>query len=119
MVHRAVGRTVAGSNTHYWPPDKPGRGPHSSQPHTPLKHLRDYITIISDTDLNPAGAYHENEEGGDHFRSAAVYLTAAHPKMTEGADIFCGTSLDQLYAQQFGQDTPLPSIQLCIESQYS
>jgi len=36
--------------------------------------------------------------------------------MTEGADIHCGTSLDQMYAQQFGQDTPLPSIQLCIES---
>jgi Protein of unknown function (DUF1552) len=39
-----------------------------------------------------------------------------HPKMTEGADIHCGTSIDQMYAQQFGQDTPLPSLQLCIES---
>jgi hypothetical protein len=36
--------------------------------------------------------------------------------MTEGADILCGTSIDQLYAQKFGQDTPIPSIQLCIES---
>jgi len=36
--------------------------------------------------------------------------------MTEGSDILCGTSIDQMYAQQFGQDTPLPSIQLCIES---
>ena len=36
--------------------------------------------------------------------------------MTEGSDIYCGTSIDQMYAQQFGQDTPLPSIQLCIES---
>ena len=35
--------------------------------------------------------------------------------MTEGSDYFVGTSIDQLYAQQFGQDTPLPSIQLCIE----
>ena len=48
---------------------------------------------------------------------ARVFLTAAHPKMTEGVGLFsCGTSLDQLYAQQFGQDTPLPSIQLCIEN---
>ena len=54
-------------------------------------------------------------DGGDHFRSSAVYLTAAHPKMTEGSDYFVGTSIDQLYAQKFGQDTPLPSIQLCIE----
>ena len=35
--------------------------------------------------------------------------------MTEGSDYFVGTSIDQLYAQRFGQDTPLPSIQLCIE----
>jgi len=27
-----------------------------------------------------------------------------------------GTSLDQLYAQRFGQDTPIPSMQLCIEN---
>ena len=45
----------------------------------------------------------------------AVFLTAAHPKMTEGSDILPGTSIDQIYAQKFGQDTPLPSIQLCIE----
>jgi len=35
--------------------------------------------------------------------------------MTEGADIFNGISMDQVYAQKFGQDTPLPSMQLCIE----
>jgi hypothetical protein len=82
----------------------------------PLKDLRDYITIVSDTDLHPATAWSAAEEGADHFRSSAVYLTAAHPKMTEGSDYFAGTSIDQLYAQQFGQDTPLPSIQLCIEA---
>ena len=56
------------------------------------------------------------EEGADHFRSSAVFLTAAHPKQTEGSDVRNGTSIDQIYAQQFGQDTPLPSIQLCIEN---
>jgi len=69
----------------------------------------------SDTDLHPATAWAAAEEGADHFRSSCVYLTAAHPKMTEGSDYFVGTSIDQLYAQKFGQDTPLPSIQLCIE----
>ena len=56
------------------------------------------------------------EEGGDHFRSSAAFLTAARARMTEGADIYLGTSIDQVYAQKFGQDTPLPSIQPCIES---
>jgi hypothetical protein len=45
-----------------------------------------------------------------------VFLTAAHPKMTEGSDILLGPSIDQIYAQKFGQDTPLPSIQLCLEN---
>ena len=86
-----------------------------SQTLEPLAPYRDYLTIVSDTDLHPATAWAAAEEGADHFRSSAVYLTAAHPKMTEGSDYFVGTSIDQLYAQQFGQDTPLPSIQLCIE----
>jgi hypothetical protein len=38
-----------------------------------------------------------------------------HPTQTEGSDIYVGTSLDQMYAQRFGQATPIPSMQLCIE----
>ncbi len=51
-------------------------------------------------------------------RSSAVFLTAAHPKMTEGSDIYLGTSIDQIYAQRLNQRddaSPLPSIQLAIE----
>src|SRR5262249_7227463 len=56
------------------------------------------------------------EIGGDHFRSSAVFLTQAHPKLTNGADVEAGVSFDQLYAQRAGQDTPVPSMQLCIEN---
>src|SRR5690349_3636786 len=115
MVHGAAGSTGEGTDKHYWAPQKTGRDFEWSQSLEPLAPYRDYITIISDTDLHPATAWKAAEEGADHFRSSAVYLTAAHPKMTEGSDYFVGTSLDQLYAQKFGQDTPLPSIQLCIE----
>jgi hypothetical protein len=45
-----------------------------------------------------------------------VFLTAAHPKQTEGSDVRAGTSIDQIYAQRFGDDTPLPSLQLAIEN---
>jgi hypothetical protein len=38
-------------------------------------------------------------------------------KLTEGSDVFAGISLDQLYAKRFGQDSPIPSMQLCIENQ--
>jgi hypothetical protein len=115
MVHGAAGSTGEGTNKHYWSPAKEGSDFEFTQTLQPLEPLRDYITIVSDTDLRPATAWSAAEEGADHFRSSAVYLTAAHPKMTEGSDYYVGTSLDQLYAQQFGQDTPLPSIQLCIE----
>jgi hypothetical protein len=116
MVHGSAGSTVDGSNKHYWSPEKEGADFEMTQILEPLKDYRDYLTVISDTDLRPAGAFIDAEEGGDHFRSSSVYLTAAHPKLTMGADIMCGTSIDQLYARQFGQDTPLPSMQLCIES---
>jgi hypothetical protein len=116
MVHGAAGSTVDGLNKHYWSPEKEGADFEFTQTLKPLEPFREYITIVSDTDLHPAGAWAPAEEGADHFRSTAAFLTAAHPKMTEGADILCGTSIDQMYAQQFGQDTPLPSIQLCIES---
>ena len=116
MVHGAAGSTGQGSSKHYWAPEKAGRDFEFSHSLEPLAPFRDYITIISDTDLHPATAYSAAEEGADHYRSSAVYLTAAHPKMTEGSDYIVGTSIDQLYAQQFGRDTPLPSLQLCIES---
>ena len=115
MVHGSAGSTGEGSNKHYWSPEKTGSDFTFSQSLEPLAAYRDYITIVSDTDLHPATAWSAAEEGADHFRSSAVYLTAAHPKMTEGSDYRVGASIDQLYAQKFGQDTPLPSIQLCIE----
>ena len=82
----------------------------------PLEPFRDYLTIVSNTDVRMAEAFEAPEIGGDHFRSSAVFLTQAHPKQTQGSDVHVGTSLDQMYAQRFGQDTPMPSMQLCIEN---
>jgi hypothetical protein len=45
-----------------------------------------------------------------------VFLTQSHPHQTQGSDLKAGTSLDQLFAQRFGQETPMPSMQLCIEN---
>ncbi len=81
-----------------------------------LEPYRDYLTIVSNTDVRNAEAFLPNEIGGDHFRSSAVFLTQAHPKQTEGSDVYVGPSIDQLYAQKFGQDTAIPSLQLCIEN---
>jgi len=115
MVHGAAGSTVDGQQKHYWSPMVEGRDFEFTQTLKSLEPFRDYLTIVTDTDLNGARSWLAKEEGADHTRSSAVFLTAAHPKMTEGADIYCGASIDQIFAQKFGQETPLPSIQLCIE----
>ena len=81
-----------------------------------LEPYRDALTIISNTDRRNAEAFTAPEIGGDHFRSAAVFLTQAKPKQTQGSDVYAGTSLDQVFAGRFGQDTPIPSLQLCIEN---
>jgi hypothetical protein len=117
MVHGAAGSTAFGLSKNMWSPSAVGREfdltPSSM---SPLEPFRDYLTIVSNTDVRNAEAFESKEIGGDHFRSSAVFLTQAHPKQTEGSDVFVGVSLDQLYAQRFGQDTPLPSMQLCIEN---
>ena len=82
----------------------------------PLEPWQDYLTIVSNTDVQMAEPFNAAEIGGDHFRSSAVFLTQSHPKQTQGSDLFVGVSLDQLHAQRFGQDTALPSLQLCIEA---
>ena len=117
MVHGAAGWNEYGARMNMWAPAATGRNFDLSQ--TALNTLdpyRQYLTIISNTDVREAEPTSPNEIGGDHFRSSATFLTQAHPKQTEGSDVHVGTSLDQLYARRFGQDTPIPSMQLCIEN---
>src|SRR5688500_7044344 len=117
QVHGSAGATKIGLEKNMWSPAATGRSfdltPSSL---SPLEPYRDYLTIVSNTDVRNAEAFAPNEIGGDHFRSSAVFLTQAHPKQTEGSDVHVGPSIDQLYAQKFGQDTAIPSMQLAIEN---
>lgn len=117
MVHGAAGCSEWGAKQNLWAPAATGSDfDLSPTALKPLEPFRDYLTIVSNTDVRMAEAQSPSEIGGDHFRSSAVFLTQAHPKQTEGSDVYVGTSMDQLYAQRFGQDTPIPSMQLCIEN---
>jgi hypothetical protein len=117
MVHGAAGSTKFGAEKNLWSPSAMGAGfdlgPTSL---VALEPYRDYLTIVSNTDVRNAEAFTPPEIGGDHFRSAAVFLTQAHPHQTQGSDLNAGTSLDQIYAQMVGNETPIPSLQLCIEN---
>ena len=117
MVHGAAGCNEWGATQNLWSPADAGRNfDLAPSALLPLEPYRDYLTIISNTDVGGAEAELPREIGGDHFRSSAVFLTQEHPKQTEGSDVLVGTSLDQLYANRFGQETPIPSLQLCIEN---
>jgi hypothetical protein len=116
MVHGAAGCSAYGATQNYWTPAATGSAfDLSPTALTSLEPYRKYLTIISNTDVKMAEAYQPEEIGGDHFRSSAVFLTQAHPTQTESSDIYVGASMDQIYAKRFGQSTPIPSMQLCIE----
>ena len=117
MVHGAAGSTKIGIEKNMWSPAATGRAfdltPTSL---SPLGPFRDHLTIVSNTDVRNAEAFEAPEIGGDHFRSSAVFLTQMHPRQTQGSDVRVGTSLDQHFAQKYGQGTAIPSLQLCIEN---
>ena len=117
MVHGAAGCNEWGATQNLWSPSAVGRAfDLSPTALAPLEPYRDRLNIISNTDVRMAEAFEPGEIGGDHFRSSAVYLTQSHPKQTRGSDVYVGKSFDQIYAERFGQDTPIPSMQLCIEN---
>jgi hypothetical protein len=117
VPHGSAGSTAYGIKNSFWSPAATGRDfDLTSTILAPLEPFRNDITIVSNTDVRNAEAFSAPEVGGDHFRSAAVFLTQCHPKQTQGSDLFAGTSIDQLYAQRYGQEMAVPSMQLCIEN---
>jgi hypothetical protein len=104
-----------GASPGYWMPSGAGKHWELSPILQPLAGLRDYITVISNTDHAMAGSLTPDESAGDHSRTAAVYLSGAHPKRTEGQDIYAGITIDQVLANKIGQENPLPSLELCVE----
>ena len=115
-VHGAAGSNELGAKFNLWAPATTGRSfDLSPSALLPLEKHREYLTIISNTDARSAEPATPFEIGADHFRSTATFLTQMHARQTEGSDVRIGTSIDQLYAQKFGQNTPIPSMQLCIE----
>jgi hypothetical protein len=100
-----------GATMDKWVPAKPGGEFEFTEILSPLEKFRDEVCVVSNLGhANAAGI--GSDAGADHARSAAVYLSGAHP---EKDSIKVGTTIDQIAAAHIGQDTPLPSIELSIE----
>ena len=79
-----------------------------------LKDHRDKFNVLSGLTLDGARAH--GDGGGDHARSVAAFLTGAHPRKTNGADIQNGISVDQATAQKVGGATRFASLELGLET---
>ena len=76
----------------------------------PIESYKDQLVLV--TNLTRS---HPGSQVGDHAVSAAGFLTGVWPKRTEAEDVLANTSVDQIVAQQIGQDTPFPSIEVATE----
>jgi hypothetical protein len=79
----------------------------------PLEPFRDYLTVVSGTDIKMASSFTAEEIGGGHDRSSSVFLTQSHP-LRKWGQFYLGKSIDQVHADKFGQDTVLPSLELTV-----
>lgn len=96
-----------------WTPDR--AGPDFRLPATlrPLEPFRKDLLVLSGLAQNNASPM--GDEGGDHARSLACFLTGSHPLKTDGANIRAGVSIDQVAAFQIGHKTRLASLELGID----
>ncbi len=97
-----------------WTPAATGREYALTAVLEPLAAFKDRMVVLSGLANNEARKL-EFEIAGDHPRACSAYLTATHPKMTSGADIHCGVSVDQVAAGELGKRTQLPSLEIGLE----
>src|SRR6266853_1614342 len=81
----------------------------------PLAQFRDRMLVLGGLDQKEAAAL-GFEIGGDHPRACSAWLTGAHARMTSGADLRAGISVDQVAAREFGKYTQLGSLEVGLES---
>jgi hypothetical protein len=93
-----------------WIPEKVGAGFEFTPILQPLEPFRDQLVVV--TNLTRS---HPGSQVGDHAVSAAGFLTGVWPKRTEAEDVLANTTIDQIVAQQIGQDTPFPSLEVATE----
>jgi hypothetical protein len=81
----------------------------------PVAPFRDRMLVLGGLDQNEAEAL-PTDVGGDHPRACTAWLTGTHARMTSGADLRAGISVDQVAAREFGKYTQLASLEMGLES---
>ena len=97
-----------GSDIARWTPAGEGRLTELSHALQSLAPVMDQLTVLTNMEL-------KNAYPGTHATSNAAFLSAAKAKWTESTDYHLGTTADQIAAQQIGQQTVLPSLELAMD----
>ena len=105
---RRLGIVYMPMGVHYepWTPKQNGRLTELSESLSPLMPHLDNVTVVTNLQIDAA------HTTGNHASANSSFLTCVKPKRTEGSDYVNGTSVDQIAAQQIGNETPLPSLEL-------
>jgi hypothetical protein len=75
----------------------------------PLQKHHSRLNVVS-------GLHHQAADSSAvHSLSPTTWLSGIRPKATNGTDAYAGVTADQFAAQQIGQDTLLPSLELGTE----
>ncbi len=100
-----------GATMYKWTPATEGKGFEFTEILAPLEKFRERVCVVSNL-AHPLAGGINSDAGADHARSAAVFLSGAHPEKDR---VQVGITVDQIAAEHIGQDTPLPSLELAIE----
>jgi len=121
-AHTAWGETAAaikprlgfvyiphGAVQKFWTPEGTGKDFKFSRILQPIESMRDYVTVVSGMRNKPA------ESSNPHGIIEQTWLTCKSPDDHSNSGPNFGMSVDQIAARDVGQDTPLPSLEVCGE----
>src|SRR6202163_4256883 len=98
----------------YWVPSTEGKLdavlPFNWKPLQPFRKSTGILSGLHSRSAEPP----PGATGADHW-VAAAFLCANKPKKTAGADVYVGTTIDQIIAQKIGRENLMPSMQLAVE----
>jgi hypothetical protein len=100
-----------GVRSDMWTPEGTGRDFQLSPTLEPLAAHKDDLLVLTNL-------WNEGSKGSEgHYVKTSGFLTCTTVTKTLGVDINCnGVSMDQLAARSAGDQTPLPSLELAIET---
>jgi hypothetical protein len=91
-----------------WTPTETGKDFKLSPILAPLAPYQKQMVVVSNLGNKPA------ESAAVHAIVPGTWLSCVHPRETQ--DPYGGVTIDQIAALKIGQDTPLPSLEVCTEA---